>query len=182
MGFIEDCVTAVDACTEAGATVFLGVRHIRPDGTMQYGERLEDLVEALEGRPVGAILLMCSNPEAISAGLPRLQRAFSGPVGAYPNLGYNPTGPILNLPMLSNQKVSTGPDILQNAEYYPSRMAELRVSRFRRRFIGTVYVGPVCNTPSVDGEQDFLLPNVNGHRNVRALAIDRALFLPGGGD
>ena len=96
MGFIEDCLTAVDACSEAGSTVFLGIRHIRPDGTMQYGERLEDLAEALEGRPVGAILLMCSSPKAISAGLPRLRTAFSGPVGAYPNLGYNPTGPIVN--------------------------------------------------------------------------------------
>ena len=73
---------------------------------MQYGERLEDLVEGLEGRPVGAILLMCGSPKAISAGLPRLRRAFSGPVGAYPNLGYNPTGPIVNPPMLTNQKVS----------------------------------------------------------------------------
>ena len=141
VGFIEDCLTAVDACAETGATVFLGIRHIRPDGTMQYGERLEDLVEALEGRRVGAILLMCSNPKAISAGLPRLRRAFSGPVGAYPNLGYNPTGPIVNPPMLTNQKVSSGPDILQNAEYYPSRMAEF--ARTWKR-MGAQIVGGCC--------------------------------------
>ena len=141
VGFIEDCLTAVDACSEAGATVFLGIRHLRPDGTMQYGERLEDLVEALEGRPVGAILLMCSSPKAISAGLPQLQRAFSGPVGAYPNLGYNPTGPIVNPPMLTNQKVSSGPDILQNAEYYPSRMA-----KFARNWkrMGAQIIGGCC--------------------------------------
>ena len=141
VGFIEDCVTAVDACSEAGATVFLGVRHIRPDGAMQYGERLEDLAKALEGRPVGAILLMCSDPEAISAGLPRLRQAFSGPVGAYPNLGYNPTGPILNLPVLSNQKASTGPDILQNAAYYPSRIAEF--ARIWKR-MGARIIGGCC--------------------------------------
>lgn len=141
VGFIEDALTAVDACTEAGATVFLGIRHIRPDGTMQYGERLEDLVEALEGRPVGAILLMCSNPKAISAGLPRLRRAFSGPVGAYPNLGYNPTGPIVNPPMLTNQRVSSGPDILQNAEYYPARMAEFALTWKR---MGAQIIGGCC--------------------------------------
>ena len=141
VGFIEDAVTAVDACTETGATVFLGIRHIRPDGTMQYGERLEDLVKALEGRRVGAILLMCSNPEAISAGLSRLRRSFSGPVGAYPNLGYNPTGPIVNPPMLTNQRVSSGPDILQNAEYYPSRMAEF--ARNWKR-MGAQIIGGCC--------------------------------------
>ena len=118
VGFIEDCLTAVDACSQTGATVFLGIRHIRPDGTMQYGELLESLAEALEGRPVGAILLMCSNPEAISAGLPRLRNAFSGPSRRLSQPGYNPTGPLVNGPMLTNQKASSGPDILQNAEYY----------------------------------------------------------------
>ena len=90
---------------------------------------------------MGAILLMCSNPEAISVGLPRLRRAFSGPVGAYPNLGYNPTGPLVNRPMLSNQKISTGPDILQNAEYYPSRMA-----KFARNWkrMGARIIGGCC--------------------------------------
>ncbi len=40
----------------------------------------------------------------------------------------------------------------------------MRVSRFRGRFVSAVYVGPVCNTPSVRGEQDFRLSNVTGHR------------------
>lgn len=71
-----------------------------------------------------AILLMCSNPENILKGLPILREAFDGPIGAYPNLGYNPTGPIANMPMLTNQKASAGFDILQNAEYYPSHVAE----------------------------------------------------------
>ena len=42
------------------------------------------------------------------------------------NLGYNPTGPLVNRPMLSNQKISTGPDILQNAEYYPLTNGRVR--------------------------------------------------------
>ncbi len=124
VGFIEDCVVAVDGCAEAGLPVILGVRHIMDDGTMNYGEDLADLATALHGHPVDAVLLMCSNPENVSKGLPILREAYDGPVGAYPNLGYNPTGPITNMPMLTNQKPSAGVDILQNAEYYPTRMAE----------------------------------------------------------
>ena len=60
---------------------------------MQYGESLADLANALKGRSVDAVLLMCSNPEAVSAGLPLLIDSFDGPVGAYPNLGYNPDRP-----------------------------------------------------------------------------------------
>ena len=41
VGYIVDCVAAVDACAEAGLPVFLGVRHIDRDGGMQYGESLE---------------------------------------------------------------------------------------------------------------------------------------------
>ena len=65
VGFIEDCVVAVDGCAEAGLPVFLGVRHIMEDGTMNYGESLVDLAGALEGHPVDAVLIMCSNPENI---------------------------------------------------------------------------------------------------------------------
>ena len=90
VGTIADCVVAVEALAAAGLPVFLGVRNITLEGTMQYGECLEDLVTALEGRPVDAILLMCSRPEAISAGLPRLRQAFAGPIGAYANIGYGP--------------------------------------------------------------------------------------------
>ena len=42
--------------------------------------------------------------------------------------------------------------------------AKMKVSRFRGRFISAVYVGLGFNTASVGEEQDFLLPNVNGHR------------------
>ena len=124
IGYIDDCVAAVDACAESGAPVFLGVRHIQPDGRMQYDERLEDLADALKGHPVDAVLIMCSTPEAASAGLPIFRDAYDGHVGVYPNIGYNPTGPIANRPELTNQRPSTGPDILQTAPYPPSRLAE----------------------------------------------------------
>lgn len=50
---------------------------------MQYHEQFSDLVKALEGLPVAAILLMCSHPADVSAALPVLRQAFSGPIGAY---------------------------------------------------------------------------------------------------
>ena len=124
VGYIADCVAAVDACADAGIPVFLGVRHILAEGKMQYGESLQKLAGALRGHPVDGVLLMCSNPGAISAGLPILADAFDGPVGAYPNLGYNPTGQMLNRPMLTNQLPSRGPDIIQLGEFLPSRLAE----------------------------------------------------------
>ena len=141
VAFIEDCVVAVDGCAEAGLPVFLGVRQITSDGTMRFGESLEDLARALKGHPVDAVLLMCSSPENISVGLPVLREAFAGPVGAYANLGYNPTGPIANRPMLANQKRSAGEDIFQNAEYYPSRMAEFAG---KWKSMGAQIIGGCC--------------------------------------
>jgi homocysteine S-methyltransferase len=125
VGYIADCVAAVDACAEAGLPVFLGVRHIADDGRMQYGESLEDLAAELNGHGVDAVLLMCSTPQATSAGLTVLQGSFQGPVGAYPNLGYNPTGPLGSpRPTLTNRLPSTGEDVAQLGEYSPSRLAE----------------------------------------------------------
>ena len=143
IGYIDDCVAAVDACAESGAPVFLGVRHIQSDGRMQYDERLEDLADALKGHPVDAVLIMCSTPEAASAGLPILRDAYDGPVGVYPNIGYNPTGPIANRPELTNQRPSTGPDILQTAPYPPSRLAEF-AGEWKE--MGAQIIGGCCAT------------------------------------
>jgi homocysteine S-methyltransferase len=88
VGRVDDCVTAVDVCAESGLPVFLGVRHVTAAGTLQYGESFEELGAALEGHPVAAVLLMCSDPPAISASLPKLRSVFAGPVGAYANIGY----------------------------------------------------------------------------------------------
>ena len=151
LGFIADCVAAVDACAEASLPVFLGVRHIGPTGKMQYSdaigrmreseESLSDLSEALQGHSVDAILLMCSHPEAISAGLPILRDSFDGPIGGYPNLGYNPTGPIVDRTMLTNQLPSTGRDILQTHNYSPSRLAEF-ASEWKQ--MGAQIIGGCC--------------------------------------
>ncbi len=143
VGYLDDCVAAVDACAEAGAPVFLGVRHIQMDGRMQYDERVEDLADALKGHPVDAVLIMCSRPEAASEGLPILRDAFEGPVGVYPNIGYNPTGPIANRPQLTNQRRSTGPDILQTSPYPPSRLAEF-AGEWKE--MGAQIIGGCCAT------------------------------------
>jgi len=88
IGYVDDIVAAVDAVQPAGLPIMIGMRHISEDGNMQAGETFDRLVAALGPRKVDAMLLMCSGPTAISAGLPKLRRAFPGPIGAYPNIGY----------------------------------------------------------------------------------------------
>ena len=85
---IHEAVTLLDAASSTGLPVFLGIKRFEPHWDMRTCETVEQLVKALEGRQVGAILDMCSPPEAISAGLPRLREAFDGPIGAYANIGY----------------------------------------------------------------------------------------------
>lgn len=89
IGRISDCVLAAEAVSQTGLPVFLGICKVTMDGTLQFsGETVEQLVSALEGHKVDAILPMCSRPEMISATLPRLRQAFDGPIGAYANIGY----------------------------------------------------------------------------------------------
>ncbi len=141
VGYIADCVAAVDACAEAGLPVFLGVRHIREDGGMQYHERLEALAESLEGHRVDGVLIMCTPPEEVSAGLPRLQDAFDGPVGAYPNIGYRPLAP------LGSAEGGESPDepaeILQQGDNTPERLGA-----FAREWkaMGARIIGGCCAT------------------------------------
>jgi methionine synthase I (cobalamin-dependent) len=92
IGYIDEITCAIDAVGALGLPVMLGLRHVTPDGEMERGETFEQLMDALAKREVSAIMLMCSAPAAISAGLPKLRRVFSGPIGAYPNTGYVPKG------------------------------------------------------------------------------------------
>jgi S-methylmethionine-dependent homocysteine/selenocysteine methylase len=136
VGTIADCVTAVDACATAGRPVFLGVRHVTPEGLMQYGERFEDLAAALEGHPVAAILLMCSDPAAISASLPRLRSAWAGPIGAYANIGYR-RNPAFGTP------AGTTWHTIDQTTYPPARYAEFaRVWKAQ----GAQIIGGCCAT------------------------------------
>ncbi len=133
---IDDCVMAVDVCAETGLPVMLGVCNLTDEGTMHSGETLGELINALRGHSVDAILLMCSYPTAISACLPTLHAAFDGPIGAYGHLGYD-----------ENPKFGTSPDepyfTIDIMEYTPKRYAE-----FARewREMGAQIIGGCCST------------------------------------
>ena len=88
IGSVNDVVAGIDAVAPAGLPVMIGLRHVTENGRLQHGESFGQLVAELGAREVAAILLMCSNPSDISASLPKLRKAFSGPIGAYPNIGY----------------------------------------------------------------------------------------------
>ena len=143
LGRIADCVVAVDACAEASLPVFLGVRHIQEDGSMQYGEQLEDLGEALKGHPVDAVLLMCSKPESISAALPRLKEAFDGPVGAYPNINYHATAPLEARVVTEVEEAEREANFLPGGDYFPASLAA-----FARKWkeMGAQILGGCCAT------------------------------------
>jgi S-methylmethionine-dependent homocysteine/selenocysteine methylase len=135
VGAVADCVTAVEACAAAGRPVWLGVRHVTDEGGLQYGESFAELGAALRGRPVEAVLLMCSDPAAISASLPRLRAAWDGPIGAYANIGYR-KNPRFGEP---GEQWHT----IDQATYPPARYAE-----FAREWVsmGAQIVGGCCAT------------------------------------
>ena len=144
VGWIDEAVAAASACARTDLPVLLGIRHIQEDGTMQYGEFLEDLAAALRDSPVVGIMLMCTAPERISVGLPRLIGAYDGPAGAYPNIGYMPLAPVdPDKPTMTNQLPSTSGDFLQTADYYPTRLAG-----FAREWkeMGARIIGGCCAT------------------------------------
>lgn len=136
VGFIEDGVAAVEGCASVGLPVFVGVRHLTEKGRMQYGETLQDLVSALRGHRIAGILLMCSRPECVSAGLPLLRQAFEGPIGAYANVGYNPMVPV-------GGRRHRGCNLLGSGAYSPSRLAT-----FAREWkeMGAQLIGGCCAT------------------------------------
>ena len=133
---IADCVTAVDACATAGLPVFLGVSRVKESGTMCHDESFADLVAALKGHKVDGIFLMCSYPEAISASLPNLRKAFDGPIGAYGHVGYE-----------ENPKYGTSPDepyfAIGTREYTAKRYAEF-AGQWKE--MGAQVIGGCCAT------------------------------------
>ncbi len=134
IGHIEDCVAAVEASENLGSPVWLGVRHVRDDGTMQFGESFADLAAALKGGQVDAVLLMCTRPGPTDASLPKLRDAFDGIVGAYPNVGYNPMAPV-------SGRSRSGPDIIAAGSDTPSVMAEYAA---KWKDMGVQIIGGCC--------------------------------------
>jgi S-methylmethionine-dependent homocysteine/selenocysteine methylase len=133
---LADCVTAVDACAVTGLPVFLGICNVKVDGTLLYGESFADLAKALMGHKVDGIFLMCTQPPAISACLPKLRAAYDGPIGAYAELGYE-----------ENPKFGTSPSeqffVIEGREYTPQRYAQ-----FAREWkkMGAQVIGGCCGT------------------------------------
>lgn len=139
---IADGVASVDACAEFGLPVWLGVRLVTQDGLMENGETVDDLISALKGHPVDALLLMCCMPEAISAVLPRIRDRFEGPVGGYPNVGYAPIAPLGPIGMHVFPDKPRTTDFMQGW-YPPSQMAD-----FAGQWVemGAQIVGGCCAT------------------------------------
>jgi homocysteine S-methyltransferase len=125
----------VDACADTGLPVFLGVCNVKNDGTMLYGETCEQLARALEGHRVDGIFLMCALPPAVSASLPKLRKAFSGPIGAYAELGYE-ENPDFGKP--GEQFF-----VIEGQQYTPQRYAD-----FAREWkqMGAQVIGGCCGT------------------------------------
>ncbi len=137
VGHIEDCVEMVDVCSAFELPAFLGIRAIQPDGTMVSGDSLADLGRALDGMKVDAVMLMCSRPEAITAGLPVLRDSYLGPIGCYPNIGYNPMAPLGGSPYIAED----GPDMLNTHGNTPS---ELAAQAAEWRAMGSQVIGGCC--------------------------------------
>ena len=114
--------------------VLLGIRHVTLDGTMQYGDSFSDLASALEGLQVACILLMCSQPEEISASLPSLRAAFDGPIGAYSQVGYRPIAPL---------QEGSNTDAFESNTNTPERLAKFASEWLS---MGAQIVGGCCAT------------------------------------
>ncbi len=88
VGSVDDCIAAVDACSEVGLPLFLGVKHVN-----NYLADPAALVAGLGDRRVDAILAMCTEPGYTSDRMPALRDAFDGAIGAYANIGYKEAPP-----------------------------------------------------------------------------------------
>lgn len=136
VGSVSDCVTAVEAVSGTGLPIFLGIRYVTPTGKMHYGETIDELVAALTDKRVDAILPMCSDPEAISVALPILRAAFSGPIGAYANIGYAKAPDEIDTPDDQWHLIDIG-------DYSPERYAEFAQDWLE---MGAQIIGGCCAT------------------------------------
>ena len=143
MGYIDDSAAAVAACQGFDLPVFLGIRLGFGDGRIHSEEPLAELIPALSGNRVDAILLMCSLPEAITANLPELKRSFDGVIGAYPNVGYSPRKVLGGVQSGLDTEAPSNPDFIREHPYSPSHLAEFAEEW---RGMGAQIVGGCCAT------------------------------------
>ena len=88
---------------------------------------------------------MCSSPEAVSAGLPLLRAAYGGVIGGYANLGYNPTGPVANRPVLSNLRPQQRTGHHPGRRLLPGAHRPVRIRLAQRRRGATLPIGVSCD-------------------------------------
>ncbi|MEI4260978.1 homocysteine S-methyltransferase family protein [Roseovarius sp. D0-M9] len=82
---VEQAEGALLGCADAGLPVWLSVTVMDDDGTrLRSGERLEALGDVIARYQPDALLINCTRPEAVGAGLITL-RGFGLPFGAYAN-------------------------------------------------------------------------------------------------
>lgn len=134
IGYIEDAVAAVEGSAEAGLPVMLGMRHVTTGGDLQYDQSFENLTSAISGIDVAGVLLMCSEPEEVSASLPNLRNAYNGAIGAYSQIGYHPIAP------LGGEESN---DPLPASENTPERLAEFASDWLD---MGAQIIGGCCAT------------------------------------
>ncbi|WP_138936170.1 homocysteine S-methyltransferase family protein [Roseovarius arcticus] len=82
---VEQAAGALLGCADAGVPVWLSVTVMDDDGTrLRSGEDLGDLAPLIAGHAPDAVLINCTRPEAVGAGL-MILRGFGLPFGAYAN-------------------------------------------------------------------------------------------------
>ncbi|MDC0666852.1 homocysteine S-methyltransferase family protein [Nannocystis radixulma] len=89
MGRVDEAVTAVSAAARLGLPVWLAVV-CRGDGRMLAGESLAELVAALRGLAVQALLVNCTDLAYLAAAIPALAGAAGQTdmlLGTYPHTG-----------------------------------------------------------------------------------------------
>ncbi|SDY63857.1 homocysteine S-methyltransferase [Jannaschia faecimaris] len=102
MSNIEEASAALDAATEAGRPVYLGLT-LSDDmsNTLRSGERLEAAISALARKSPNGILLNCSTPEAITKAMPILAQSgirFGGYANGFTSVeAFEPGGTVDSL-------------------------------------------------------------------------------------
>jgi homocysteine S-methyltransferase len=88
----EIAIPAIEAALDTGLPVWVGCSCRRVDGRLVYFDTVErdfrELLEAIDGLPVGVIGIMHSEIPDIVPGLEAVRERWAGPLSVYPESGY----------------------------------------------------------------------------------------------
>jgi homocysteine S-methyltransferase len=134
---IAHVLAAVEAASQARLPILVAVR-TGESGATSAGETMSEMVQALEveGRVVTGILIGCASPTATTRSVRDLRSAFSGPIGAYANIGYHAGQRFGQKPGAEYYELNTG-------EHTPERYAE-----YAREWqsLGAQIIGGCCGS------------------------------------